>query len=400
MPESSADGDVIIRLHDSIDHIDASQWARLVEDESPFLHHGVLRLFETSGCVGEGTGWMPLFFAAYTKDGDDDHLVGALPFYIKTNSAGEFVFDWGWADAAHRAGIEYYPKGLVAVPFTPVTGRRVLVRKDHPEVARLGRLLVEAACEVADKQLGLSSVHFNFILPEEQGIFEDLNIPMRYGVQYHWYNRSGVAPDASAYEDFDDFLARFRSKRRANLRRERRKLAAQGVTTRVVWQEGFDEQMMHKMFVFYKRTIDKFHWGRQYLNEDFFQGLPDIIPEHLHFVVGSLDGEDVAGAFNLCKDRRLYGRYWGATQDLEFAHFEVCMYTPITWCIEHGVEVFEPGAGGEHKFERGFEPTLMHSAHHIHHPGLKGAIGDFLKQERRHIREQVEGLNAESILKP
>ena len=400
MNESSLDGDVVIRLHDSIEHIDAAQWAELVAHESPFLHHGVLKLFETTGCVGEGTGWMPLFFAAYTTQDGKERLVGALPFYIKTNSAGEFVFDWGWADAAHRAGIEYYPKGLVAVPFTPVTGRRVLVRPGEPNAQVLAQLLVEAAREVADKQLGLSSVHFNFILPEERGIFEDLDIPIRYGVQYHWRNRSGAAEDAAPYKDFDDFLGRFRSKRRANLRRERRKLAAQGVTTRVVWQEGFDEEMMHKMFVFYKRTIDKFHWGRQYLNEAFFQELPGVIPEFLHFVVASHDGRDVAGAFNLCKDRRLYGRYWGATEDLEFAHFEVCMYTPITWCIDHGVEVFEPGAGGEHKFERGFEPTIMHSAHHIRHPGLDGAIRDFLAQERQHIQSQVQGLWADSILKP
>lgn len=398
LTEPSVDQSITIRMHESICEIKRAQWQALVANQSPFLDHGVLKLFEDTGCVGDGTGWMPLFLAAY--QGEDEHLVGALPFYIKTHSAGEFVFDWGWADAAHRAGIQYYPKGLVAVPFTPVTGQRILLAEGVEDPAGLGQLMIQAICELADRQLGLSSVHFNFILPEERPLFDALDIPLRYGLQYHWYNRLSAAPDAEPYACFDDFLGRFRSKRRANLRRERRRLRDSGVTTRVIHDTVPDEETMHKMFLFYQSTIRKFYWGKQYLNEDFFLALPDVIPQYLHFVIASQGGRDFAGAFNLYKDNRLYGRYWGGLKEVEFTHFEVCMYTPITWCIEHGATAFEPGAGGEHKFERGFEPTIMYSAHHLHHPGLADAISDFLIQERAHVQQQVKHLSNESILKP
>ena len=388
-----------IEIHEGIRHIPAAHWDALVQDASPFLEHGFLALLEETGCVGEESGWFPMIFAA-TRAGDESgQLLGALPFYIKTNSSGEFVFDWGWADAANRAGIRYYPKAVVAVPFTPVTGQRVLTAASlgAREARELSLAMIQAAMDFAQRS-GLSSVHFNFVLPQEVSLFEELGLPLRHGMQYHWYNGKDRA-QGEPYKDFDDFLARFRSKKRANIRRERRKLAQAGVTTRVVRGEAIDEAMMHKMFAYYQNTVRKFYYGNQYLTRDFFLALPEVMRDSLHFVIASLDGEDFGGTFNMHKGERLYGRYWGATQEVEFAHFEACMYAPITWAIEHGVKVFEPGAGGEHKYDRGFEPTHTYSAHDIKDPRLDEAIRGFLAQERQQRDAQIEALSQENPFK-
>lgn len=387
-----------IEVHQGILGVDGGAWDELVGEQSPFLEYGFLSLLEEAGCVGERAGWYPMIFTA-TREGDDEALAGALPLYLKTNSEGEFVFDWSWADAAYRAGISYYPKGVVAVPFTPVTGRRVLLSSalSAEEAAALGDALIGAARQFA-RDTELSSLHFNFVTEPELELFERAELPLRYGMQYHWYN-GRERGEAGPYEDFADFLARFRSKRRANIRRERRKVAEAGVTTRVVRGGEVDEALMARMFDYYVDTINKFFYGRQYLTRDFFLALPERLGERLHLVIASRDGEDFAGALNLYKDRRLYGRYWGCVEEVKYTHFEVCMYAPIEWCIEHGVEVFEPGAGGEHKYERGFEPTTTYSAHDIVDPRLRAAIEGFLAQERRERERQIEVLSADNPFK-
>ncbi|MEC9399859.1 MAG: GNAT family N-acetyltransferase [Myxococcota bacterium] len=399
-----------IEIHEGIRRIDGAKWNALVEGESPFLEYGFLSLLEETGCTGEESGWFPMIFVATESDGDGDGedattksedrpYLGALPFYIKTNSAGEFVFDWGWADAAYRAGIRYYPKGVVAVPFTPVTGARILTASELEEAERsaLGSALIQTAMGFA-KQAGLSSVHFNFIPEHETGLFKELGLPLRYGMQYHWYNgrERGMA---SPYEDFDDYLSRFRSKKRANIRRERRKLEEEGVTSRVLTGDMIDEAIMADMFEYYRDTVQKFFYGKQYLTEEFFLALPDVMRDRLHFVIMSRDGEDFGGTFNLYKNDRLYGRYWGATAEVQFAHFEACMYTPIEWAIEHGVKVFEPGAGGEHKYDRGFEPTHTYSAHYLVDERLDEAIRGVLAQERASRDLQIEHLSKENPFK-
>jgi len=394
---------LLIQAHEGILSIPREDWQPLVAHESPFLDYGFLSLLEQTGCVSERAGWLPLIITATrSRPGSPDKLIAALPFYIKTNSAGEFVFDWSWADAAHRSGLSYYPKGLVAVPFTPVTGRRVLLcptltPQEHEPIAQA---LISACVELAQRQLKLSSVHFNFILPQERPHFDAVGLLPRAGIQYHWYNRTEARQDAPRCRSFDDFLARFRSKRRANVRRERRRLQEQGITTKVLRAQDLDEATMHLMFTFYRNTVEKFYWGQQYLNEELFLRLPEVLPDPLHLVFAyDEQGAPFAGAFNMTKDDRLYGRYWGCTQEVEFAHFEVCMYTPIQWCIDHQVDVFEPGAGGEHKYERGFEPTFTYSAHAIFDPRLRHAISQFLAQERAHTAHQLDALKADSCLK-
>ncbi len=384
-----------IEVLDSITSLDASDWDALVEDESPFLSHAFLSLLEETGCTGERAGWYPLILVA-RKEGDETRaLQGALPLYVKTNSEGEFIFDWAWADAAYRAGIAYYPKGVVAVPFSPVSARKLLVHPelDATEQSNLAKGLIAASLQVANQQ-NLSSLHYNFLKADELEHFEEFPTSLRYTMQYHWYNGHEKEASTAPYASFDEFLSRFRSKRRANIRRERKRLKGAGVTTRVLQGDAITEEVMARMFRFYVNTVNKFFYGRQYLKEDFFLALPERLGDHLHLVFATHDGEDFAGAFNLYKGDRLYGRYWGCTRDIEFAHFEVCMYTPIEWCIEHGVKLFEPGAGGEHKYERGFEPTTMYSMHYLADPRLAHGVEMFLEQERSARAAQIEELHA------
>ncbi len=311
---------------------------------------------------------------------------------MKTNSTGEFVFDWGWADAAQNAGMAYYPKGLVASPFSPVPGERLLTEVgDVPTKSAL----IQGALEVM-VQMGLSSVHFNFLRDADLKALENASIPIRNGVQYHWYNRD---LNNEVYQDYDAFLSRFRSKRRANLRRERKKLREQGVTTRVLQGGEISEEHVSQMYGFYLSTIHKFHWGRQYLNEDFFQLAREQLRDCLHFVFAEQDKKVFAGAFNLKDEERLYGRYWGCNKEVQYAHFEVCMYTPIEWCIENGIKVFEPGAGGDHKFERGFTPTKTHSAHFLRNAPLNRAVVESLQHEAKHIEKQFAYFRTQSPFK-
>ncbi len=378
-----------IEILSGVTKIAPDTWNHLVGDGSPFLEHGFLAALETTDCVGADSGWIPQIFIARASD-NSEKIVGALPLYLKFNSSGEFVFDWGWADAAHRVGMQYYPKAIVAVPFTPVTGARLLVdpQADNPHEVRL--MLAAAAIQFAEEN-DLSSVHFNFITEDEIKVFEELGLPVRLGLQYHWKN--------DAFASFDDFLSRFRSKRRANIRRERKKLAEQGVTTQIQTAHSgapITSEDLQRAFVYYRDTVQKFYYGQQYLNQEFFEELLHILPERLHLVTAYQDGKPFAGAFNLYKNDRLYGRYWGAQRDIEFTHFEVCMYRAITWCIENNVQVFEPGAGGEHKFERGFTPTRTYSAHFIHDPRLRMAITDFIGRERAAIEAHILQLADES----
>lgn len=363
---------------DSLAAVDAADWNRLVTSGNPFLEYGFLNALERAGCLDADSGWTPQIVVAHD---DDDRLIGAVPLYLKDHSAGEFVFDWGWAEAAMRAGISYYPKAVAAVPFSPVTGARILVADDDDDKKATKTALIEATLDLAD-QWELSSVHFNFIPEQHQSLYRDLGLPIRQGMQYHWKNG---APQGDRYADFDDFLSRFRSKKRSNIRRERRKLAAQNVTTQVLVGESITDDHLRRIFRYYLDTVQKHVYGRQYLNEEFFLTLGQTLRERLHIVFALQDETIFAGAFNLRDDRRLYGRYWGCEKDVDYAHFETCMYRPIEYCIEHDLDCFEPGAGGDHKYDRGFLPTPTYSAHYIRDPRLRRAVKEFVVQERQHI---------------
>jgi predicted N-acyltransferase len=365
-----------LRIRQRIREVPRETWDALVGPEaSPFVEWTWLDCLEEAGCVGEGTAWTPLHFTLYRGD----TLVAAAPAYAKTNSEGEFVFDWGWAEASERAGIGYYPKLIFAVPFTPATGDRALVAPGEDRV-EITRVLAAAAKQWIDGT-GVGSAHVLFPGAAESAAWESSGYATRYGVQYHW--RRGE--DAS----WDDFLGRFNSKRRNALKREAAQPAKDGVVIETLAPDALNRRMAAEMHALYGTTVDKFFYGRRYLNLRFFELVAERWKERLAWVVARKEGRVVAGAFNVQRGRVLYGRYWGTHVDLPFLHFNVCYYHGIRECFARGLDVFEPGAGGEHKRVRGFEPTITRSNHWIRDPRLRRAIEEFLTRERAAIQQHL-----------
>ncbi len=372
----------------SIEDVSREAWNALVPKEGfPFVSWEFLRALETSGSTASETGWHPSHLTLW----EGTRLIAAAPAYRKDHSYGEFVFDWSWASAADRLGFPYYPKLLVAAPLSPATGPRLLVHPSPSEdrkarQAELGRAILDYAREAK-----LSSVHVLFPTKEESELLSALGYGVRLGVQYHWQNH--------CYRTFDDFLARFTSKRRNQVRRERKQLGQDGVS--VTTYEGaalsrFSGEALHQL---YGTTVDKHLYGGKYLKAGFFQSLLEDVPDRLQVVTAEKGGKVLAGAINLKGDNVLYGRYWGAFEELPFLHFNVCIYSPVEQAISRGIRRFEPGAGGEHKLVRGFEPSLTYSAHCIFHPALDTAVRKYLVHEAEAIRQGMPRLRAETGLK-
>lgn len=373
-----------LELLDRLGDLPPASWNRLVGDASPFLEWEWLSSLEESGCVGAGSGWTAKHLTLW----DGSTLVAACPLYLKDHSQGEFIFDHGWADAAYRAGIPYYPKLLVAVPFTPATGQRFLV---HPDLRR-SELVPQLAHALRDlcRANQLSSVHVNFALPEEIECLAQNGFEVRRGYQFQWIN--------PGWTNFDDYLDGFRSKRRVQIKRERRELAEQGVVIDVHTGADLADELFAPMFRLYKATIDKLHWGRQYLNQRLFDLLRQRWKHRLCFFVARRDGEIVAGTFTVRKGDTLYGRYWGAFEELRFLHFNVCYYASIEYCLAEGLRRFEPGAGGDFKYLRGFDARHTQSAHYVAEPRLAAAVARFLEQERTSVDGEVEWLEEHSAV--
>ena len=375
-----------IALVHSMADIDRDEWDALVgEDGSPFLEWDWLDALERAGCVTAKRGWAPHHLTIRAGG----RLVAAAPMYLKGHSQGEFVFDHTWAEAAERAGMRYYPKLLVGVPFTPATGRRILTHGDHARGPLLDRVAhaLRDVCATND----VSSVHVNFCADDEIGPLRSAGFLHRRGVQYHWRNRD--------YHSFDDYLAAMRSKRRTEVRRELRAVAEAGVAIAVHQGAAIPDELFEPMFRIYLSTIAKLYWGRQYLNLRFFDELRRRWKRNLCFVVARHGGEIVAGAVNVQKNGVLYGRYWGCFREVRYLHFAVCYYAGIEHCIARGLERFEPGAGGEYKHWRGFEATATHSLHYLPHPGFARAVADYLVREGAYIDEVIAGLHDRSALK-
>ncbi len=385
-----------LRTHASIRDLGAEQWQRLTGPETPpFLAYAWLEALESSGCATPERGWLPLFISLWSGG----VLLGAAPAYVKGHSMGEFVFDHAWARfAEENLGIEYYPKLVVAVPFTPATGPRLLVDHESVRARGLDGPTLRRAFSTGLRQLiegsELSSGHVLFLPGDDAEAMAHEGFCLRHGVQFHWRN--------AGYACFEDFVERFPSKKRNQLRRERKELGKQGLGIEILTGSDIDSELIDHMYVFYKNTVDRFFWGRRYLNRAFFEEIAQRMPEQLHIVVAreSSSRRPVAGAFNLLGKNALYGRYWGATEEYRFLHFNVCFYEGINDCIRRGLELFEPGAGGEHKLARGFEPTLTHSVHHLKHPVLARAVTQHLVEERQAIRAEVARAELESVLRP
>ena len=378
-----------LRLLERVREVPREAWDALaVPSASPFAEWTWLDCLEEARCVGADAGWHPRHFALYR--GND--LIAAAPAYIKGNSEGEFVFDWAWADVAARMGIDYYPKLVIASPFTPATGDRALIAPGE-NAGEVVRAFVEGARALCSKG-GISSAHVLFPREAEAGAWERAGLVARVGVQYHWEN--------DGYAKVDDFLARFNAKKRHQIRRETAQPEKSGITIETLSPGALDEATARAMYRFYIATVDKFHWGRRYLTPAFFPLVASRFAHRLAWVVARKDGEPVAGAFNVKKDDRLYGRYWGsspAVAEEPFLHFNVCYYHGVADCIAQGLRVFEPGAGGEHKKARGFLPTITHSAHWIAEPRLRRLIAAHLEREREAVQAHLAEERAASGMK-
>ncbi len=371
-----------LRVLEGLDAVTPAAWNRLAGTANPFTRHEFLAALEHNGCVGERFGWWPRHLAV---EDDAGALVGACPLYVKDNSYGEFVFDWAWADAYQRAGLRYYPKLVCAVPYTPVTGPRLLVAPEaDPGAVR--RLLAQGAMELAEA-LGASSVHWLFTDEAETDALEALGPLRRMGIQYHWHNRG--------YRDFQDFLDALSARRRKEIRRERRLAAETGAEVQVLDGHTAGDEHWARYARFYESTFER-KWGVATLNEGFFREVAETMPGQVVLVLTRHDGEYVSGAFNLAGDDALYGRHWGETRHLPHVHFEVCYYRAIDWCIERGLGRFEAGAQGEHKIPRGFLPRATWSAHHIRDERFRGLIARFLEHETGELGEVMAELGERS----
>lgn len=369
-----------IRTATTITEIEAPTWDALHDGRDPFLRHAFLRALETNDCL-HPQGWHPLHLLAY----DGGMLAGVLPLYLRDNSFGEFVFDWAWAEAYQRAGGAYYPKLVTAIPFVPATGERFLIHQDA-NAELIVAALHRAAIDLTERR-HLSSWHCLF--PEERRARElaEHGLSLRYGCQYHWFNRG--------YRDFDEFLAGLNAKRRKQIRRERREIAASGLVIETRTGARMDARLWSIFHQFYCATFAR-RWGAPRLTESFFNELGRTMPDET-LVILARDGDTyVAGAFAVRGKNTLYGRHWGCSRDIPFLHFELCYYRTIDYCITQGLERMDAGAQGEHKIPRGFEPVTTYSAHYIREPGFRRAVDDFLGREAEAMRQRVHEIEAHS----
>jgi predicted N-acyltransferase len=361
-----------VQTTDSLSGIVSSQWDALLTGEQPFVRHAFLSSLEDSGSLGPRSGWK----AEHVLNYRGDELVAAMPAYRKWHSYGEYVFDHSWADACRRAGIAYYPKLLGAVPFSPVSGPRILSASPEAGIELLNSLPGYLEAE------GLSSAHVNFTDPLADAFLDEQpGWLQRYGCQFHWQNRG--------YRDFQDFLDALSSRKRKQMRKEREQVAGQGIE--FDWLEGhqLSELLWDFVYACYSNTYE-IRGQAPYLTREFFSLLAERMPEAIRVVIARQGSRPVAMAFSLLGGDSFYGRYWGCLAEFDRLHFETCFYQGMDYAIAHGYKRFDAGAQGEHKLIRGFEPVITRSWHYLTHPGLKEAVSDFLDQERVGILAYAE----------
>ncbi|WP_374295915.1 GNAT family N-acetyltransferase [Sphingomonas sp.] len=365
---------ITARLADGVASIPAADWDACAGDANPFVGHAFLSALEASGSVGGRTGWQPL---PIIIDGADNRPAAVAPAYAKAHSQGEYVFDHAWADAWERAGGDYYPKLQVAAPFSPVPGPRLLLRDPA-----LGPALIGALESVVDGN-GLSSGHVTFVAPDQVPMFEAAGWLIRHGTQFHWTN--------DGYATFDDFLTALASRKRKAIRKERA-AAVEGLTIRHLTGAEIAPQHWDAFWTFYQDTGSR-KWGRPYLTRAFFTRLSETMGDRVLLILAERDDRPIAGALNLIGGDTLYGRYWGAVEEVPFLHFELCYYQAIDAAIARGLKTVEAGAQGEHKLARGYAPVPTYSAHYIPNASFRRAVADFLTMERDAVAAEAEYLD-------
>ena len=364
-----------------IEHVDATDWNRVAGDENPFVRHEFLYAMERSGCACDATGWSPHHVVLYRGE----ELLGAVPMYAKSHSYGEFVFDWGWADAYSRAGLEYYPKLVVGVPFTPAAGPRLLFDRAGADES-VPDMLAAAAVEFT-RRVELSSLHWLFTLEDDTAVLSRHDHLLREGCQFHWSN--------PGYRDFQDYLDGLTSKRRKAIKRERREAARAPVDIEVLHGKDVTEDQWRAYHRLYSSTYDR-KFGYPSLTEAFFMEIGETMGACALLILARRAGRYVAGAHLFRGARVLFGRNWGCSEFHRSLHFEMCYYRAIEYCIEHRLTGFEAGAQGEHKITRGFMPVKTWSAHWVRHDAFRDAIGEFVTRERRGIDGYIDEMESHS----
>ena len=362
-----------ITFLDSIQEVSKDEWERVLNSDYPFLKYDFLKTLEITKCVSPEQGWTPLHLVVSS----DEEILALMPLYIKTDSQGEFIFDWSWADAYYRNGLDYYPKLVSSIPFTPASGPRILISSK----ARSSEIIKEVshALKQVTKDSNFSSVHILLAGKDEITNFSDQDFSLRTSYSFHWFNKD--------YTSFNHFLEDMTSRQRKNIKKERNKIIEQGINLIRVTGNEITLEMIESFYQFYQVTYLK-RGMRGYLNFDFFKKIVETIPESIMLVLAqNPSGQYVAGALNFFDQEKLYGRYWGCLEEYDSLHFETCYYQGIEFCIDEKLHSFDPGVQGEHKIKRGFCPIETFSAHWIKDLRFKEAIDDFLDREREHVLE-------------
>ena len=376
--------EIAVKQIRNLNTVNRKEWNQLNINGNPFLQYDFLNGLEQFKCL-EGHGWEPCHLLAT----NGKKLVGALPLYIKDNSYGEFVFDWSWADAYERAGGKYYPKLVSAIPFTPVCGPRILTNNSLTGIDDIKALIIKAAIGFAD-YAQISSFHCLFTQPDDREALAKHGMLLRKTCQFHWRNRD--------YRDFDDFLESMTSKRRKQIKRERKKIKEDNIEILRLRGAEITEEQWTVFYEFYCATFYK-RWGNPRLSLDFFLNLSSSLPDNTLLILAKQDSEYIAGAFAMLSDTTLYGRHWGCGRHLTNLHFELCYYQTIEYCLENRLRSVDAGVQGEHKINRGFDPVSTVSGHWIRHPGFRTAIDKYLQQETAEMNSYIRTLETHSPYK-
>jgi len=364
----------------SLNKIQRTEWNALIDDNNPFLRHEFLSALENNDCLGEKYGWYPHHLLVH----QDNELIAASPLYIKTNTYGEFVFDWSWASAYEQAGLNYYPKLISSIPYTPATGSRLLISPKYNDTQKfsIAEEMIQNTLEESSK-LEMSGMHWLFNTEKECEYFKKQGQMFRLGHQYHWHNHN--------YDSFDQFLENFVSRKRKKIKQERRYVNEQDIKITRIHGNELDENLWQQVHTFYESTFHR-KSGIPTLSLNFFKEIGETMGKKIILVLSYSNNQLIACAINFASTSRLYGRFWGCTKAVHSLHFEACYYQGIEYAIENKLSVFEPGAQGEHKISRGFLPTRTWSAHSIHDSRFEPSIRDFCRREAQYMQQDYEAL--------
>lgn len=365
-----------IEIISSLEQVSPLQWNSLVKDDNPFVRHEFLIALERHNCVGEAFGWLPHHIVVY----EGEELIGAMPLYEKYNSYGEFVFDHAWANAYKHHGLNYYPKLVSSIPYTPASGQRLLSKAGCE--TEMYPVLLSTAMHLTN-ELQASGFHCLFALCEEQDWLEQQAMIVRHDCQFHWKNFN--------YQSFDEFLATLSAKKRKNIRQERRKVTESGVKLRILDGHSASQEDWKRFAFFYTHTFES-KWGMPTLNEGFFAEVGANLPDQVVLVMADLEGECIAGSLMYRSDTHLFGRHWGCVEYVDNLHFEACYYQGIEYCIRNGLAVFEPGAQGEHKVPRGFIPTLTRSSHWLSSEMFRQPVQRHCEHEQQAVAHYIDSV--------